>query len=362
MVNPFLPNGEKEITDSLIPVTENTTENTTENKDLPSQASGSDGWLSQVFIYGEQMICSCGKIIKPQETIHRKGDRLLCDGCFRDLPPQSDGDASGDYPKETILPNGWSYIEPGETFECATCDGCKSLLGDKDTECNHYVNVIDGKSIILCSDCYHGKYTTDTPNATSKCAEQGKPTMQEVDAAIYGTRDEPVKVEPLNGNEIANQQKQADKNLWKAVQHVWAIDDNGGWKVAKFVQFFTGTIKKTGKYKSMFDYQLTERPADALEVIAFGKWYRAEYDGVPLPENGEKLRTHFSSFRGSGERYDKFMRQAERTVRDKLPEIVIAGVSKPPQADEPEGEQELIKVSPEKMQEIYDSIGKGGVK
>ena len=161
------------------------------------------------------------------------------------------------------------------------------------------------------------------------------------------------------------QQKQTDGNMWEAVKHVWQVDDNASWKIARLQQWFLGTIKKTGRYKAFFDTQLNEQPADACEVVAFGHWYRSEYDNIPLPENGDKLRSHFETFRGSGERWQTFMRKANKTILEKIPKYTSPGIELEREQLNPvvEGEQEIISEEQQQeakqiMQDLADKFGR----
>ena len=229
-------------------------------------------------------------------------------------------------------------------------------------------------------------------------------TPEELDAAIYGTRDKPIEATEYIGNldnapmigtrdttpkqrdgiEVQSieadepppkakatkakkprkakkpkrtpEQKQTDGNMWEAVKHVWQVDDNASWKIARLQQFFLGTIKKTGRYKAFFDTQLNEQPADGCEVVAFGHWYRSEYDNIPLPENGDKLRSHFATFRGSGEHWQTFMRKANKTILAHIPKYTSPDIELEREQLQPvvEGEQEII--SEEQQQEVKQTI------
>ena len=157
---------------------------------------------------------------------------------------------------------------------------------------------------------------------------------------------------------------QRDNNMWEAVKYVWRVDDNASWKIARLQQFFLGTIKKTGRYKAFFDTQLNEQPADGFEVVAFGHWYRSEYDNIPLPENGDKLRSHFETFRGSGERWQTFMRKANKTILAHIPKYTSPDIELEREQLQPVvgGEQEIISEEQQQevkqiMQDLADKFG-----
>ena len=263
-------------------------------------------------------------------------------------------------------------------------------------------------------ESHRGKVVTGRrENAPTLVEADTRPTMQEVDNTIYGTRDAPVKIdEPPPGRYVLTkadigkddevkmisgvigvvvrayknnvliefpngyndkykydeftlmskpaeqsrpkrtpEQKQADGNMWEAVKFVWRVDDNASWKIARLQQFFLGTIKKTGKYKAFFDTQLSDCAADASEVVAFGHWYRNEYDNIPLPENGDKLRSHFETFRGSGEQWQSFMRKAQKTILEKIPKFKSPGIEIEREQLTPAADGDVELISEEQQQE-----------
>lgn len=166
------------------------------------------------------------------------------------------------------------------------------------------------------------------------------------------------------------EQKQADDNMFEAVKHVWKLNDNAAWKIQKFKKFLLGKIassKADKRYGDVFkNCQLNDpegglHPAIAQEVVAFGHWYRSTYDDMTIPEKGDTLLNHFQSFRGS-DKWESFMRKAERTIADKIPNIKLPGaVEKPPEP----AEEEYIEMTPERikqMNDLMDGIGRGGVK
>jgi hypothetical protein len=227
--------------------------------------------------------------------------------------------------------------------------------------------------------CECGKWTRGKGVDGCQCEQptttadlQAKPTPTELDDAILVPADgndklvqpadvrKPKAKKALKPKQTPEEKQQRD-NIFEAVKYTWRLDDNASWKIAKLQLFFMGTIKKTGKYKDMFDVQLTERPADAVEIVAFGFWYRDEYDGVTLPESGNKLRSHVETFRGSGDRWQTFMRSARRKIIEKVPAIKLPGVVEKQLAPEVV-EEELIEVSPEEMKALMDGFGKGGEK
>jgi hypothetical protein len=332
----------------------------------------------------------CGGLIEYGGTYYHDGrgsvsPKLLCPGCYtarNDCEPQ--------------IPWNAAILNLDEVeVDCLRCDG-KCIIDDvEDTticlSCSTVFDVQRNCAIVdgsprheqVCDSC-EIKGTcklrdgVELHEQNSVADLEATPTMAQVDAAIYGTRDKPVvadehigalcevtveDVEPPQqykkatprkpiGDSVDDdlideptpkqtpEQKQAKTNIWEAVKFAWELNDNAAWKLAKLQQFFMGTIKKTGKYKDFFDVQL-DIPANALEVVAFGHWYKTEYDNVSMPESGAKLRSHFETFRGSGERYQTFMRKAITTVTGKIPKIVMEGINDTPEEVEPEEEETI---------------------
>ncbi|HEB26772.1 MAG TPA: hypothetical protein ENI05_03200 [Porticoccus sp.] len=252
-------------------------------------------------------------------------------------------------------------IEADGKTESGVCLLCKRLLSGDDK----FIRWQNQPLEIICDKCCEKENYPIHKDKTNVAAAQQlspEPQLPIGDDENSDDIDEPIpppeQVKPkakkkrkAKKPKRTPEQKQADGNMWEAVKHVWRVDDNASWKIARLQQFFLGTIKKTGRYKAFFDTQLDEQPADGCEVVAFGHWYRSEYDDIPLPENGDKLRSHFETFRGSGERWQTFMRKANKTILEKIPKYTSPGIELEREQLQPvvEGEQELI--SEEQQQE-----------
>jgi hypothetical protein len=312
---------------------------------------------------------------------HPRQGSQQCDGC---------GFSIGE-PRMSVLPQYWS------NGKVNLCPGCYIARNDWHTcacGCGKWVRVdCEHQSIeretIYCEKC--GGLMWEEPRGCSECEKrQQQNAVVDLEAKqaercesqqVVGTNSQPctgqhvaVNVDSETVEDVeppkvkakqTPEQKQSKTNIWEAVKFAWELNDNAAWKLAKLQQFFMGTIKKSGKYKDFFDVQL-DIPANALEVVAFGHWYKTEYDNISMPENGPKLRSHFETFRGSGERYQTFMRKAITTVTSKIPKIVMEGINDTPEVEEPEEEETITDEQKAEvfrmMKELEDKFSNRGVR
>jgi hypothetical protein len=285
-----------------------------------------------------------------------------------------------------------AFVGKCHTMDVAGCsDYCDEFMTQEDVIINQKLAVIghcncgwngDG----LCPDCQKVAGTLDVSEdgiiANQKpVAVEGAPTMQEVDAAIYGTRDEPVKADddlladkpkaakkPRKAKaKVSPEQKQIEANMWEAVKFAWGLTENSTWKIVKLRKFLLGTVKNSKADKRYGDEwklcQLSEQPATAQEVVAFSHWYSAKYDGMTMPSKGTTLLDHIQTFRAQ-DNYDGYMRKATQTIRDNIPGITSPGIELEREQVTAAEDEEKIEVTPELLADIktmMDSIGKGGV-